>query len=100
MNESQALLVCLFSRTERAAEDRESVITVFTLWRRAQRVVKPRQLTGVQVKAINSQAWALARAATRSSYERHKTRLVQEARELLAAGRPIDALLENRKDPE
>jgi hypothetical protein len=100
LNESQALLVCLFSRTERAAEVREAVITVFTLWRRAQRVVKPGQLTRVQVKAINSQAWALARAETRSSYERQKTRLVQEARELLAAGRPIEALLENRKDPE
>ena len=100
LNESQALLVCLFSRTERAAEVREAVITVFTAWRRAQRVVKTGRLTRVQVEAINSQAWALARAATRSSYERHKTRLVQEARELLAAGKPIDVLLENRKDPE
>jgi hypothetical protein len=100
LNEPQALLVCLFSRTERAAEVREAVITAFTAWRRAQHIVKPGRLTRVQMKAIHSQAWALARAEARNSYERHKTRLVDEARHLLAAGRPIDVLLENRKDPE
>jgi hypothetical protein len=100
LNESQALLVCLFSRTERAAEVREAVVTVFTAWRRAQRSVKPGQLTPVQRKTINSLAWALATEEKRASFQQHKTRLVQEARELLAAGRPIDALLENRKDPE
>ena len=59
--------------------------------------MKPGRLTLVELKAINSQAWALARAETRSLYERHKTRLVRQARELLATGRPIDALIENRE---
>ena len=67
LNQIQALLVCLFSRTERAVEVREAVITVFTRWRRARRVVNPGQLTPVQVKAINSRAWALTRAEIQSS---------------------------------
>ena len=100
LNEAQALLACLFSRTERAAEVREAVIKVFTAWRRAQRVMKPGHPTRVQLKAINSRAWALAMEEKRTAFQQHKTRLLQEARGLLAAGRPIDALLEDKTDPE
>lgn len=38
LNEPQALLVCMFSRTERAAEVRRALIEVFTAWRRQQLV--------------------------------------------------------------
>ena len=34
LNEAQALLVCLFSRTERAADVREEVINAYLAWRR------------------------------------------------------------------
>lgn len=33
LNEQQALLLCMFSRTERAAEVRRQLIDVFTAWR-------------------------------------------------------------------
>lgn len=36
LNEPQALLVCMFSRTERAADVRRALIEVFTAWRRQQ----------------------------------------------------------------
>jgi prophage antirepressor-like protein len=39
LNEPQALLVCMFSSTPRAAEVRHQVITVFMAWRRAQSIV-------------------------------------------------------------
>lgn len=39
LNEPQALLVCMFSNTPRAAEVRHQVITVFMAWRRAQSIV-------------------------------------------------------------
>ena len=100
LSETQAILVCLFSRTERGAEVREAVITVFTSWRRAQRIAKAEHLTRVQLKAINSRAWALAMEEMRTSFQQHKTRLIQEARELLATGRPIDALLVDKTDHE
>ena len=33
LNEEQALLICMFSRTKRAAEARRQIISVFTAWR-------------------------------------------------------------------
>jgi len=36
LNEEQALLVCILSRTDKAKEVRASVIRVFTAWRRGQ----------------------------------------------------------------
>jgi len=36
LNEPQSLLVCMFSRTERAAEVRAEIIKVFMVWRRGQ----------------------------------------------------------------
>lgn len=39
LNEEQALLLCMFSRTERAAEARRQIIEVFLAWRRGNLVV-------------------------------------------------------------
>lgn len=36
LNEAQATLVCMFSRTERAAEARRLIVEVFTAWRKGQ----------------------------------------------------------------
>lgn len=36
LNEPQALLVCMFSRTQRAADVRSALISVFMAWRRGQ----------------------------------------------------------------
>ena len=36
LNEAQATLICMFSRTERAAEARKLIIEVFTAWRKGQ----------------------------------------------------------------
>ncbi len=38
LNEEQALLICMLSRTERAKQVRAEVIRVFTAWRRGQLV--------------------------------------------------------------
>jgi len=37
LNEEQALLICMLSRTERAKQVRAEVIRVFAAWRRGQR---------------------------------------------------------------
>ena len=36
LNEAQALIACMFARTERAAEVRRQIITVFLAWRRGE----------------------------------------------------------------
>jgi hypothetical protein len=102
LNEGQALLVCLLSRTDKAAEVRHALIQVFTAWRRGQLVPsgQPGDLTRTQRKAIASKAWALASEESQRSFQRHKERLIREARDLLTAGRPIEMLLDNSKDPE
>lgn len=41
LNEPQALLVCMFARTERAAEVRRQVIGVFMAWRRGELQAQP-----------------------------------------------------------
>ena len=43
LNEQQALLVCMFARTERAEEVREHIIRVYTAWRRGQAPAAPGQ---------------------------------------------------------
>jgi hypothetical protein len=101
LNETQALVVCVLSRTERAAEVRRALITVFTAWRRGQLAPDglPGELTRAQRKAINSRAYALASEEIRTAFQKHQTRLLREARDLLAAGRSI-TLLENKETPE
>jgi hypothetical protein len=101
LNEPQALLVCLFSRTEKAAEVRRTVIAVFSAWRRGQLAPtrQPTDLSRAQLKAINSRAYALASEEIRTAFQKHQTRLLREARDLLAAGRSI-TLLENKETPE
>ena len=98
LNEAQALLVCVLSRTEEAAKVRRSLIAVFTAWRRGQLASSERSadLTRAQRRAINSQAWALTREETRTLFQRHQVRLMQAARELLASGRPIEQLLNDQ----
>ena len=102
LNETQALLVCVLSRTERAAEVRRVLIAVFTGWRRGQLASDgpPGDLTRAQRKAINLRAWALASEETRTAFQKHQARLLREARDLLASGRPIETLLENKETPE
>lgn len=41
LNEQQALLICLFSRTEKAIEVRRSVIEIFTAFRRGRAAASP-----------------------------------------------------------
>ena len=102
LNEAQALLVCMLSRTERAAEVRRALIAVFTAWRRDQLAPSglPGDLTRAQRKAINLRAWALASEETRTVFQKHQARLMREARELLTSGRPIETLLEDRDTSE
>ena len=101
LNEPQALLVCLLSRTEKAAEVRRSLIAVFTAWRRGKLGSSRRSadLTRAQRKAINSRAWALTREEAQAVFQQHQVRLTQAARELLASGRPIEQLLSERTFP-
>jgi hypothetical protein len=102
LNETQALLVCVLSRTERAAQVRRALIAVFTAWRRGQLASggPPGDLTRAQRKAINLRAWALANEETRTAFQKHQARLLREARELLAVGRPVETLLKDKESPE
>ena len=97
LNESQALLVCLLSRTDKAAEVRHALIGVFTAWRRGKlaRVDEPGVLTRAQQHEIKSQAWAIASEVARLAYKEQKARLIREALDRLAATRPVDMLLDN-----
>ncbi|PKR57466.1 hypothetical protein [Thalassospira lohafexi] len=58
LNEEQALLICMFARTRRAAEVRKEVISVFTAWRRGSLPTRlPRwRPTRDDMRAINSRA--------------------------------------------
>ncbi len=62
LNEEQALLICMFARTDRAAEVRREVITVFTAWRKGTLPQVPRRLlprwtpTRSDMRDINSRA--------------------------------------------
>ncbi|WP_417624979.1 hypothetical protein [Paremcibacter congregatus] len=61
LNEEQALLICMFARTDRAAEVRREVITVFTAWRKGTLAQVPRRLprwnpTRADMRDINSRA--------------------------------------------
>jgi len=102
LNEPQALLLCLMSRTEKAAEMRRAVIAVFTAWRRGQRAPRRERLDlpRAQRQEINSRAWALASEEARTAFHRHKARLTREAHDLLAAGRPVETLLGDNKNRE
>ena len=101
LNERQALLVCVLSRTERAAEVRRALITVFTAWRHGQLATDglPGELTRAQRKAINSRAYALASEEIRTAFQKHQARLLREAREQLVPSRPIVTLLETKQPP-
>lgn len=89
LNETQAVLVCVLSRTERAAEVRRALIAVFTAWRRGQLAFDglPGELTRAERKTINSRAYALASEEIRTAFQKHQARLIRGARDLLAAGR-------------
>jgi len=101
LNEGQSLLVCLFSRTDKAAEVRHALIDVFTAWRRGQlaQSSQPVVLTRAQLHEINSQAWAIASELARLAFQEHKSRLTKEALDRLAAMRPVDMLPDNN-DPK
>jgi len=100
LNEAQALLVCVLSRTEKAAEVRRALIELFTVWRRGQLAQsgQPAVLTRAQLHEINSQAWAIASEVAKVAFQEHKTRLVKEACDRLATMRPVE-MLPHDKDP-
>lgn len=58
LNEAQALLICTFARTDRAAEVRRELIMVFLAWRRGSLPTRlPRwSPTRAEMRAINSRA--------------------------------------------
>lgn len=58
LNEEQALLVCLLSRTERAKQVRAEVIRVFTAWRRGELVSAKPALPDFTSPAAAARAWA------------------------------------------
>lgn len=43
LTEEQAVLLCMFSRTKKAAQARKKIIRVFTAWRRGQELPSPQQ---------------------------------------------------------
>ncbi len=55
LNEAQALLICMFARTERAAEVRKQVIEVFMAWRRGETPQTPPQAEYVPVLSLAQQ---------------------------------------------
>ena len=55
LNEAQALLICMFARTERAAEVRKQVIEVFMTWRRGETPQTPLQAEYVPVLSLAQQ---------------------------------------------
>ena len=87
----------LFARTKQAAEVRRALIEVFTAWRNGQLTASPQSayLTRMQRQQINAQAWALASEDAHIAFQRHKTRLIQEAQNRLLVGRPIAILLDD-----
>jgi hypothetical protein len=99
LNETQSLLVCLLSRTDKAAEVRRALIEVFNAWRRGQLAPsrQPPALTRAQLQEINSQAWALASEVARPAFQEHKTRLIRETRDRIAAGLLLDPILESQE---
>lgn len=56
LNEAQATLVCMFARTERAAEARRLIVEVFTAWRKG-------QLDQLPTPVVDPFAVAVGRAA-------------------------------------
>lgn len=58
LNEEQALLVCMLSRTERAKQVRAEVIRVFTAWRRGELQPSQSQLPDFSNPAEAARAWA------------------------------------------
>jgi hypothetical protein len=101
LNEAQALLVCVLSRTEKAAEVRRMLIAVFTAYRHRKLTSSGPldDLTPAQRKEINLRAWALASEETRTAFRKHQARLLREAGSLLAVGRPIEAVLDDNENP-
>ncbi|ARO21958.1 hypothetical protein TAL182_CH00123 [Rhizobium sp. TAL182] len=57
LNESQALLVCMFSRTQKAALVRKQVIDVFMAHRQGQ-LIQPEPTTATEVTALFAQQMA------------------------------------------
>lgn len=55
LNEAQALLICMFARTERAAEVRKQVIDVFMAWRRGEASKRPERVEYVPVLTLAQQ---------------------------------------------
>ncbi|MCW5723479.1 MAG: hypothetical protein KIS81_00810 [Maricaulaceae bacterium] len=74
LNEAQALLVCMFARTEKAAQVRSQVISVFMAWRRGELVEA--------AHAPDPAALAMARLESRIAA-------------LEALGQRLEALMEN-----
>lgn len=68
LNEEQALLVCMFSRTERAKDVREAVIRVFTAYRKGQ--LQP-ALPDFTNPAEAARAWALEYERSRELEEKN-----------------------------
>lgn len=58
LNEEQALLVCMLSRTERAKQVRAEVIRVFTAWRRGELQPAQPQLPDFTNPSEAARAWA------------------------------------------
>jgi prophage antirepressor-like protein len=59
LNEAQAILLCMFSRTEKAAAARKAIIEVFMAWRKGQLPVAPKpiqQKLPIQHKPIDAKA--------------------------------------------
>lgn len=55
LNEAQALLICMFARTERAAEVRKQLIEVFMAWRRGEAEKQPERKEYVPVLTLAQQ---------------------------------------------
>jgi hypothetical protein len=57
LNEEQALLICLLSKTERAKQVRAEVIRVFTAWRRGELVVAQPAMPDFTNPVLAARAW-------------------------------------------
>ena len=58
LNEEQALLICLLSKTEKAKQVRAEVIRVFTAWRRGELIVAQPPMPDFTNPILAARAWA------------------------------------------
>ncbi|WGD31688.1 phage antirepressor KilAC domain-containing protein [Ancylobacter sp. WKF20] len=95
LNEEQALLVCLLSRTERAKQVRAEVIRVFTAWRRGELAPAKPTLPDFTNPAIAARAWAEQfegrEAAEKLAIEHKKLAEAQAALASAAAEKLVEA---------